>query len=187
MKQYLYILGLSIMLTGIYTSCKTDSLDTMREDEVVALDKYVKDKKLTDFKDESGIFFKDSILGTGDSIKSGYIVMIEYNITLLNGTIIPYLRTEDEYGHNYESFPFYVDANDVTTNKQYVQQIAGMHKGLKKMRIGGRAFMVIPSELAFKAVDNTGTFGIPRFSTLLATVYAKSGKSPAQQKEDQQQ
>ena len=42
--------------------------------------------------------------------------------------------------------------------------------------------MVIPSELAFKAVDNS-SIGIPRFSTLLAKVYVKSGLSPEAQKE----
>jgi hypothetical protein len=50
------------------------------------------------------------------------------------------------------------------------------------MRTGGRAFMVIPSELAFKAVDNS-SIGVPRFSTLLARVYVKSGMSPYQQQQ----
>ena len=49
MRQYLYILGLIFMLSGIYTSCKTNTLDALHEDEVIALDKYVKDKNLTDY------------------------------------------------------------------------------------------------------------------------------------------
>jgi hypothetical protein len=51
-----------------------------------------------------------------------------------------------------------------------------MHIGLKKMRIGEQAFFIIPSQLAFKAViTSTGFASLPRFSTLLVTVYAKSG------------
>lgn len=182
MKQYLYILGLIVLFSGIYTSCKEDTLDALHEDEVVALDKYVNDKNLAGFKDASGIYFKDSIVGTGDSIiTSGYKLKLYFNITLLDGTAV--FSTEDSEGRNYEEYTFYVDANDATINEAYVQQIAGLHAGLKKMRVGGRAFMVIPSELAFKAVDNSN-IGIPRFSTLLAKVYVKSGLSPYKQQQE---
>ena len=182
MKQTLYILGLIVMFSGIYSSCKENTLDALRDDEITALDKYVKDKKLTDFKDDSGIYFKDSIPGTGDSIiTSGYKLKLNFKITLLDGTVV--FTTEDKYGHNYEEYTFYVDANDATINQAYVQQIAGLHSGLKKMRVGGRAFMVIPSELAFKAVDNS-SIGVPRFSTLLVKVYVKSGLSPYKQQQE---
>ena len=176
MKQILYILGLSVLLSGLFSSCKTNTLDTLRENELIALDKYVTDNNLTNSKDVSGIYFKDTEVGKGDTIKSGYTVKLFFKITLLDGTVI--FTTEDGYGHNYEEFTFYVDVNNSTVNSQYVQQIAGLHLGLKKMKVGGTAFMVIPSELAFKAVDNTATLGIPRFSTLLATVYAKKGYKP---------
>lgn len=178
MKQILYIFGFAVVLSVISTSCKTNTLDALHEDEVVARDKYVKDNNLTDALDVSGIYFKDIIKGTGDSIKSGYKVMLFFSITLLDGTVV--FTTDDGLGHDYEPFAFYVDVSNTIVNAQYVQQIAGLHKGLKKMFPGGKAFMVIPSELAFKAVDNT-SLGIPRFSTLLATVTVKKAYSPAQQ------
>ncbi|MBA4410960.1 MAG: FKBP-type peptidyl-prolyl cis-trans isomerase [Bacteroidota bacterium] len=180
MKQFLFFLGFAVVLSGVYTSCNENTLDILRDNEIVALDKYVKDNNLTDAKDVSGIYFKDIVKGTGDTIKSGYKVMLYFKITLLDGKVI--FTTEDEAGRNYEEFTFYVDVNNDIVNASYVQQIAGLHQGLKKMKVGGKAFMVIPSELAFKAVDNSSTLGIPRFSTLLATVYAKKGYSP----EDQQ-
>ena len=180
MKQYLYILGFIIVFSGLYTSCKKNTLDALHEDEVIALDNYVKAKNLTDYIDASGIYFKDSILGTDTTkVRSGFKVYLYFKITLLDGTVI--FSTEDKYGHNYEAYDFYVDATDATITQAYVQQIAGLHKGLKKMRVGGRAFMVIPSELAFKAVDNSTTFGVPRFSTLLVKVYVKKGISAADQ------
>lgn len=182
MKQYLYILGLIVMLSGIYTSCKKNTLDALREEEVAALDKYVKDNNLADDKDVSGIYFKLKEQSADTTlVRSGFKVMLNFKITLLNGTVV--FTTEDSAGRNYEEYTFYVDANDATINQSYVQQIAGLHKGLKKMHVGDRAFMVIPSELAFKAVDNS-SIGIPRFSTLLATVYVKKGISPAAQKEE---
>jgi len=182
MRQYLYILGLIVMLSGIFTSCKTNTLDALHEDEITALDKYVKDNNLASAKDVSGIYFKEIEAGTGDSIiTSGYKLKLNFKITLLDGTVV--FTTEDKYGHNYEEYTFYVDANDATINQAYVQQIAGLHTGLKKMRAGGRAFMIIPSELAFKAVDNS-SIGVPRFSTLLVNVYVKSGLSPYKQQQE---
>lgn len=182
MKQYLYILGFIVLFSGFYTSCKENSLDALREDEVTALNKYISDKKLESYKDsKSGIYYKDSIVGTDTTmVRSGFKLKLYFKITLLDGSTV--FTTEDKYGHNYEEYTFYVDANDATINQSYVQQIAGLHMGLKKMHIGGSAFMVIPSELAFKAVDNS-SIGIPRFSTLLARVYVKSGLSPDAQKE----
>jgi FKBP-type peptidyl-prolyl cis-trans isomerase len=179
MKRLLLMLVLAVLFAGFYSSCKTNDLDSMRAEEVATLDKYVKDNNLANFKDVSGIYFKDSIVGTGDSIKSGYKVMIYYRIALLDGTTI--FSTADEYGHDYEEYAFYVDVSNDYVNQSYVQQIAGLHHGFKKMKVGGWATMIIPSELAFKAVDNSSTLGIPRFSTLRATVYAKKGYSPEQQ------
>ena len=187
MKQYLQILGLVVVITGIFASCKPDALNALQDKEVVTLNNYIKSHNLSGNKDISGIYYKDSIVGTGDSIKSGYLVKMYYRITLIDGTVVPTLTSEDEFGHNYEERDFYVDVSNDVVNASYVQQIAGLHKGMKKMRIGGTAFMVIPSEYAFKALDYKSKLGIPRFSTLLVKVYAKKAYSPEEQKEQQQQ
>ncbi len=181
MKRLLLMLGLAVFLSGIYSSCKTNDLDALREDEIVAIDKYVADNNLKEKKDASGIYFKTIQESTDTTkIRSGFKVMLVYKITLLDGTVV--FTTEDEYGHTYEEFPFYVDVSNDYVNQSYVQQIAGLHLGLKKMKVGEKAFMLIPSELAFKAVITTTEYvTIPRFSTLLATVYAKKGYSPEQQ------
>lgn len=179
MKQIRYVFGLAILLSVIFVSCKEDSLEAMRDYELEALDKYVADNNLASFKDESGIYYKEIVKGIGDTIKGGYKVMLQYNISLIDSTLI--FSTEDENGQTYEEAPFYVDVSNDIVNQNYVQQIAGMHLGLKKMQIGGRAFFVIPSELAFKAIDYSSTLGIPRFSTLLVTVFAKKGYAPNQQ------
>ena len=178
MKQYLIVWGLALALSGIFASCKTASLDSLRADEVAALDKYVKDNNLADAKDDSGIYFKSLEL-SGDTtyIRSGFKAMIFYNITLINGSVV--FSTQDGSGHDYEEQPFYVDVNNDVVNASYVQQIAGLHHGLKKMHVGDKAFMVIPSELAFKALDYS-SIGIPRFSTLLATIKIVRAYSPAE-------
>jgi hypothetical protein len=180
MKQYLLILGLLVVLVSAF-SCKKDPLDALRADELTMLDKYIKDNNLADTKDDSGIYFKLLQSSTDTTqIRSGYKVQIYFNVTLIDSAVV--FTTEDGKGHNYEEFSFYVDVSNTVVNSSYVQQIAGLHKGLKKMKVGEKAFMVIPSELAFKAVDNS-SIGVPRFSTLLATVTIKSALSPEQQKD----
>jgi hypothetical protein len=179
MKQYLVILGLLVLLIGGISSCKKDPLDALRENELTLLDKYIKDNNLTSYKDSTGIYFKKLVENTDATVKkigSRYKANIYFKFTLIDGTALPFLTTEDKYGHNYEEFAFYVDDPNVSTDN-YIQQIAGLHWGLKKMKAGEKAFMVIPSELAFKAVDKS-IIGIPRFSTLLATVTVVSAFSP---------
>lgn len=182
MRRYLLILGFSVLLISVFSSCKKDPLDALREDELTMLDKYIKDNNLSDAKDESGIYFKMLQTSTDTTqIRSGYKVMIYFDISLIDDTTVVF-TTGDGKGHNYEEFSFYVDVNNTVVNSSYVQQIAGLHKGLKKMKVGEKAFMVIPSELAFKAIDYS-SIGIPRFSTLLATVTIRSALSPEEQKD----
>ena len=177
MKQILYILVFALSLSGINSSCKKNSLDTLHQNEVMALAKYVKDHKLDKYKDVvSGIYFKP-LVSSGDTtkIRSGFKVMLQFSTFLIDSTKVQALTTEDQNGYTFNEYPFYVDVSNTVINENYVQQIAGMHLGLKKMHVGDRAFMVIPSELAFKAVDYSLNLNIPRFSTLLVIVYAKKG------------
>ncbi|HZL08817.1 MAG TPA: hypothetical protein VFC65_02380 [Prolixibacteraceae bacterium] len=173
MKQILYILGLAVLLSIINTSCKKSSMDTLRDNEIIALDKYVKDNNLTDSLDVSGIYFSLEERSSDTTlIRSGFKVMLEFKVTLIDGSDIPvdyYFTTDDGLGNSYEYRPFYVDVSTTAVNQEYIQQIAGLHIGLKKMHIKDRAFMVIPSAQAFKGVDNS-YIGIPRYSTLLVTV-----------------
>lgn len=179
MKQLLYIFGLAILLSVILYSCKEDSLEVMRENEVAALNKYVKDNNLEDARDSTGIYFKLLERSTNDTkIESKFKVMLHYKVTLIDDSTVVF-TTEDEQGHNFEDDAFYVDIDYQKSDASPLQKVAGMHIGLKKMHIGDRAFIVIPSELAFKALSTTTGYSyIPRFSTLLVTVYAKNGYAP---------
>lgn len=183
MRHYRYILGLIIITTVIATSCsKTTSLESLRQAEIATLNTYVANNGLADKLDTTGIYYEDLVVGTGDSIKSGYKVMMYYTISLINGTTV--FSTDDGYGHNYEEQAFYVDATAYGSDaNSYLQQIKGLNFGLKKMRVGGKAFMVIPSEYAFQAVDNSYTIGVPRFSTLLVHVQIKQAYSPDELKQ----
>lgn len=184
MKNYLFLLVMLALVIGV-SSCKKDSLDALREYEVVTLNKYIEDNNLAAYKDSTGIYFKKLVENpdaTAKKIASKYQTEIYFNISLINPEDTVF-TTEDGLGHNYETFTFVVDESSSTSGSSYVQQISGLHIGLKKMKVGEKAFMVIPSELAFKAMDYN-SIGIPRFSTLLATVEVKSALSPEELNEE---
>lgn len=69
--------------------------------------------------------------GDGDSIFPGNVVEIEYDVTLLDGTEC-YKTEKDEYEE------LVVDRSEVET---------GVQEGLKLMRIGDKAKLIIPSHL----------------------------------------
>lgn len=175
MKKIVYLLGLALLLAGAFASCKENDLEAMRDKELEALDKYVKENNLTDAKDPSGLYFK-LLHSSGDTtkIRKGFRLQLNHHITLINDTVV--FSTQDRLGHNYEDEDFYVEINDETVATSKLQKIAGMHIALKKMHIGDKALIVIPSQLAFKALNTEGIYGyIPRFSTLVVTVHVKSG------------
>ena len=70
--------------------------------------------------------------GVGESPKIGSVVDIEYSIKMLDGTIC--YETEKD-----EVIELVIDHSEVET---------GVQEGLKKMRVGDRAKMIIPSHLA---------------------------------------
>lgn len=176
MKKILYLLGLALLLAGTFASCKENDLEAMRDNELESLEKYVKENNLADAKDPSGIYFKLlESSGNPTEITKGFKLKLNYHITLIDDSTVVF-STQDKLGYNYEDDDFYVEITDETVATSMLQKIAGMHIAMKKMHIGDKALIVIPSQLAFKALNTATNIGyIPRFSTLVVNVHVKSG------------
>lgn len=101
----------------------------------------------------SGVYIRDVIVGTGDSVTArSDTVWVTYTGYLVNG----------------EQF-------DTGTNSRFnpAGVVPGFREGLMGMRAGGRRTIVIPSELGYGATsvkDATGKILIPRQSTLVFQV-----------------
>lgn len=79
--------------------------------------------------------------GTGtDSIIAGDAVRINYNVKLLDGTL---LYSSDSTG----TFDFTVDKSDAAS---------GLHEGIKFMKEGDRAVFIMPSHLAYGLTGDGG-------------------------------
>ena len=83
----------------------------------------------------SGLFFKSLSPGSGDTPRNGNRVEVLYTGRFLNGSVFD--KTD-----NNKPFPFTIGSNAA---------IAGFEEGVKKMREGEKALLIIPSHLAYGA------------------------------------
>jgi FKBP-type peptidyl-prolyl cis-trans isomerase FkpA len=100
----------------------------------------------------SGVYIRDVLVGTGDSVTSrSDTVWVTYTGYLTNGN-------EFDSG--------------VNTHFNPAGTVTGFREGLQGMRVGGRRTIVIPSELGYgsTSVKEGGKIIIPRQSTLVFQV-----------------
>lgn len=91
--------------------------------------------------------------GDGDSSKVGYNARVETEITLLDGTSC-YKTASDEYDE------FTIDRSDVES---------GIQEGIKKMRVGDKAKLIIPSHLAHGLIGDLDK--IPPLAVLVVDIH----------------
>ena len=82
----------------------------------------------------SGLYYVETLAGTGEQAKSGDVVSVHYTGTLLDGT-----KFDSSLDRN-EAFEFNLGAGKV---------IKGWDEGIALMKVGGKATLIIPSDLAY--------------------------------------
>jgi len=111
-------------------------------------------KLLDDVKPGEDTFFdkKDLALGSGEAVKKGDTIQIEYTVKLVDGTVVDTNVGKD---------PF-----EFTIGEQPAKVISGIEQGVIGMKKGGVRLLRIPPSIAYstKLVQ-----GIPPNSTLIVT------------------
>ncbi len=125
-------------------------MQAAQAEEMVKLEKYLADNKITTKPDSSGIIFIESKKGNGQHPKVTDEVKVHYTGTLLDGTKFDSSVDRGEPA----SFPL-------------TQVIPGWTKGIQYMSKGSKAKLIIPSSMGYGA-QNQGP--IPPFSTLVFEV-----------------
>jgi len=131
---------------------KADELKLQKEknmEEKVAIDKYIAEKGLTVQTSSTGLKYIISNPGTGAAAEAGKTVKVHYTGKLLDGT----------------KFDSSLDRNDpieFVLGKGMV--IPGWDEGIALLKEGGKAFLIIPSNLAYGARGAGGV--IPPFAPL---------------------
>lgn len=158
MKLKLLNLFLLLIAAAFFFSCRENSLEKLRENELKKLAEYIQNN-YHDLKPlPSGLYFDKVSEGTGDSlIKAGDRVQIYYATWTLDSLLLDETNGYTS-GYRYDPFEFVVGTDDA---------IQGLQQAVTMMKKGGVANLVIPSELAY---GQTGSIGIGGFTTLLMQI-----------------
>ncbi len=113
---------------------KTESLEMQKTQEDQAIEQYIAIHQLDSVQHlPSGIYYQRLTSGSGDQAKSGDAVKLNYKGIYLNDTVFDQ-STADKL------LEFVVDRNTL---------IKGVNEGVKQMRKGEKARILIPSSLAY--------------------------------------
>lgn len=125
-------------------------LEELKKQELIDLEKYIKDNNITVKPTESGLYFILTKSGTGKRVKKGDLVKVHYTGYFLNGQMF-----ENSVSSNYP-LEFVAGRNEV---------IKGWDEAVLKMREGDKARLIIPSWLAYG--ESEPDLPIPPYSTLI--------------------
>lgn len=137
-----------IVFTSLFLtfSCK-DKAEAEKEERQA----YLEENNITVSPTSSGLYYIETQAGEGEQALLGKYVTVHYTGKFLNGTVF-----DSSIGG--EPFEFQLGIDRVIT---------GWHEGIALMKAGGKATLIIPSELAY------GTYGyasIPGYTTLVFDV-----------------
>lgn len=127
-------------------------LESNKKQEGDLMKKYLADHKITAKPNASGLIYVEKVKGTGTRAVAGKKVKVHYTGTLLNGTKFDSSRDRNE------PFEFTLGQGQV---------IKGWDEGIAMMNVGGKATLVIPSNIAYGERDMGQ---IPPYSTLVFEV-----------------
>ncbi len=142
-KKLFLILFLSFVVLGL-NSCKSDA-----KREIDDRNAYLQEHNITTAPTASGLYYIETKAGTGVQPKKGDKVTVNYTGYFLSGK-----KFDSSYDRN-KPFEFTLGVGQV---------IKGWDEGIALMKEGGKATLIIPSNLAYGA---QGYSSIPPYSTLV--------------------
>ena len=137
---------LSILAIGLLASVSCNKVSDWDE-EMTKLDEYLLENNITAEPTYSGIYYIETLAGSGVPADGGDRVRVKYSGTFLNGN-------EFDSGE----FEFTIGIGQV---------IRGWDEGINYMKEGGKAILIIPSNMAY---GSPGSQSIPGYTTLLFEV-----------------
>lgn len=122
----------------------------LMQQEKIDREAWLKENKITVSPTPSGMYFIQQKAGTGQKVESGDLVRAHYTGYLLDGQVF------DSSEESKEPFSFAAGRGEV---------IPGWDEAVMMMRVGGKARIILPSELAYG--ESRPDFPIPPYATLV--------------------
>ncbi len=135
-----------------------DSPEALQKKEKEVLTKFIADNKITTVPQPSGLYYIEQVAGKGIKIDSGCQVTYNVKISMIDGKQV--------FGQDSMKF-IYGKRPDMT----------GFLEGIKMMKKGGQARLILPSQLAF---GERGYREIPPYTSIIYDVKVVDVKSKAE-------
>jgi len=137
-------------------------LDVLKKEEAGKLEAYLKEKGIKTKPLPSGLIYIETKAGSGPVPKDSSNIKVNYVGRLIDGTLFDtnnekIAKAENKYqeGRPYEPFSFQLGVTPL---------IPGWTEGMRQMKAGGKATLIIPSSIGYGEADQ-GI--IPPYSTLI--------------------
>jgi FKBP-type peptidyl-prolyl cis-trans isomerase FkpA len=146
------------------TSCLKDDSEELRAAEKKTLANYILSNNITVQPSETGLYYIETVAGTGDSSKLNSWMEINYTCRLVSDNSV--VMTSDKQvakdNNIFESI-YYGPTRLILGKISY----KGLNEGLAKMREGGKARLIFPSDLGLGSASSSA---IPSYSSLIFDV-----------------
>lgn len=141
-----------IFISVMFSACKEESntyWDELKQAEIEAREAYIESEGITTEPTESGLYYIETEEGTGVQAVAGSVVHVAYQGEFLNTQVFD------------ASMP---DKAPIRFTLGTGAVIAGWDEAIAFMKEGGKAKLVIPSDLAYGV---TGSGSVPPYTTLV--------------------
>ena len=135
-----------------------DSPEALQKKEKETLNKFIANNKITVAPTPSGLYYIEEVAGKGIKIDTGCQVIYNVKISMIDGRQV--------YGQDSLKFVY---------GKR--QDMSGFLEGIKMMKKGGKARLLLPSQLAF---GERGYREIPPYTSIIYDVKVLDVKSKAE-------
>lgn len=152
-KLYFHLKLIDFKTKKAYEQLKKEELEKLKEEEPDRLKEYLEANKIYAEPEESGLYFISKERGKGTKVEEGKMVKIHYIVRLLNGSKVYSTYDTDK-------------PMEIELGKRF--ETDGFNEGLSKMRKGGKAEFIVPSDIGFGEKGRGQV--IPPYSTLLYEV-----------------
>lgn len=146
-----------------FFACKENDLEKQRENELKKLDEFIRNHYADVERRPSGLYYIEMEEGSGDSIQIGDRVQLFYDLWTLDSVLVT--QTGRYEPVQVTVFP----PTQLSSSASSAQNTLGLHEALTYMKEGGKARLIMPSELAF---GQYGAYSLPGFTSVILEVEA---------------
>jgi FKBP-type peptidyl-prolyl cis-trans isomerase len=156
---------LGMLLTITLLGCEKDNSQELKDREARLLKQYLEENNITVEPTSSGLYYLEIEEGTGTQPADDYLVDFDYTIELIDETVIG--TSDEELAQEKEIYSEGILYGPVRVFVGY-SGIPGLNEGLKLMKEGGKATLILPSSI--NGLGSRATALSPSYSTHIYTI-----------------